>query len=146
MRLLFLFGIVNGALFPGEILVMYSMLAFVLFAFRNTSIRFLSWIAVFFFLQPVEWTRVIQYFADPDFEGVKNEVGYYWQHITKAQLENSFWNQLIINTQFGHLGTLAWSWSVGRISQTFGLFILGYWIGNTGKNLNLQKLGFSGNE
>ena len=64
--LLLLFGFVNAIFFPGEILVLYALIGFVLVPVRHLKDRTVAWIALILMLQPLEWIKVIYACLVPD--------------------------------------------------------------------------------
>jgi len=134
-RLLLLvgFALINGLFFPGEVLMLYALVGLVLFSVRNLRSQLLLLVGVFCLLQPIEWWHYIQYLTNPDFEMPARHGGEYWKLLKEAQLGNSFFNQVKANTLYGHKVSLIWAYEVGRLVQTAGLFIVGYWLGNNNK-------------
>lgn len=139
MLLLAGFAFVNGALFPGEVLLMYSILGVSLFFVRNLSSSKLLIVSVFFLLQPIDWTRLVYYLFNGEFILSLPRAGL-WAPIIEAQKGESLMMLLKSNTLNGHKVSLMWAWDVGRLSQTIGLFMFGFWLGkknmfdNTDKN------------
>lgn len=68
-RLLLLlgFGFVNSLFFPGEILVLYAILGFILVPVRHWSNKGLLILALILMLQPVEWLKVLCGFVNPEY-------------------------------------------------------------------------------
>ena len=68
-RLLLLlgFGFINASFFPGEILVLYAILGFVLVPVRHWSNKAVFILALFLMLQPLEWVKVICAVVNPEF-------------------------------------------------------------------------------
>ena len=63
--LLFFIACINSALFPGEILVLYALLGYVLIAVCRFSTRTVMAIAIVLLLQPFEWGQVIYALFNP---------------------------------------------------------------------------------
>ena len=53
------FGFVNSLFFPGEILVLYAILGFILVPVRHWKNRSLLILSFILMLQPVEWIKVV---------------------------------------------------------------------------------------
>ncbi|MCT4587530.1 MAG: DUF418 domain-containing protein [Carboxylicivirga sp.] len=134
-RLLLLvgFAIVNGAFFPGEVLMLYAIMGIVLFVVRNFKLQLLLFVAAFFLLQPIEWWHYFRYLTDAGFEMPGGNGGQYWRLLKEGQMGDSFWGLVKSNTLYGHKVSLIWAYEVGRLVQTAGLFILGYCLGKTDK-------------
>ena len=129
MLLLVCLALFNGLFFPGEVLMMYALVGVVLFLVRKFSDRALLIAALVLLLQPIEWGRYIYYLFNNDYLVPISEQGNYWRLLKEAQLGDSFINQVKANTLYGHKVSLMWAYDVGRMVQTGGLFVLGYWLG-----------------
>ncbi|MCT4648406.1 MAG: DUF418 domain-containing protein [Carboxylicivirga sp.] len=133
LLLLVVFAIVNGAFFPGEVLMLYAIMGIVLFVVRNFKLQLLLFVAAFFLLQPIEWWHYFRYLTDAGFEMPGGNGGQYWGLLKEGQMGDSFWGLVKSNTLYGHKVSLIWAYEVGRLVQTAGLFILGYCLGKTDK-------------
>lgn len=129
MLLLACFALFNGLFFPGEVLMMYAMVGVVLFVVRKFSNRALLIAALVLLLQPIEWGRYIYYIFNNEYLVPASEQGAYWKLLKEAQLGTSFLDQVKANTLYGHKVSLMWAYDVGRLVQTGGLFVFGYWLG-----------------
>ena len=128
MLLLAGFAVINGLFFPGEVLMMYALLGVVLFFVRNLSTKYLLLVAVFFLLQPIEWFRYVYYVFNNEYVPAFFNDGALWRQVTQGQQSSSFFELITSNTLYGHKASLMWAYNVGRLLQTAGLFVLGYWI------------------
>ena len=133
MLLLVGFALLNGAFFPGEVLLMYALVGLVLFFVRNLKSQIVLVVAILLLSQPIEWYRCLQYLNDPDFVMPVRHSGQYWQFLKEGQMSDSFWQLVKSNTLYGHKVSLLWAFEVGRIVQTAGLFVIGFWLGNTNR-------------
>lgn len=131
-RLLLLlgFGLINGLFFPGEILVLYALLGFLLVPIRHWSDKALFWLAVFLMLQPVEWGKIIYAAIDP--EANPQQLFYPLGNVYPQLRGDSLWEMIKVNFLKGHLASLNWAWCYGRVFQTTSLFIFGILIGRKG--------------
>lgn len=129
MVLLVGFALLNGAFFPGEVLSMYAMLGIVLFLVRHQRPIVLLFIASFFLLQPLEIGRFLYSLINADYSLPARQSSQYWGLLKEGQLGDSFWNLVKTNTLYGHKVTFYWSYEVGRLIQSAGLFVLGFWLG-----------------
>ena len=128
--LLLLFGFVNAIFFPGEILVLYALIGFVLVPVRHLKDRTVAWIALILMLQPLEWIKVIYACLVPD---ANPQQTYFSLGDVYPQLGgHSFWEMLKANFVTGQLASLNWAWSHGRVFQTASLFMLGMLLGRKG--------------
>ena len=129
MVLLAGFAVVNGMFFPGEVLMMYALLGTSLFVVRNFKLKFLVVVSVCLLLQPIEWYHYLHSLADNNYVAPSFSSGTYWNLLKEGQLSNSLVKLITTNTLYGHKASLIWSYSVGRVIQTCGLFVLGYLLG-----------------
>ncbi len=129
MLLLACFALFNGLFFPGEVLMMYALVGVVLFLVRKFSNKALLIAALFLLSQPIEWGRYIYHLINNDYTVPVYEMGKYWRLLKEAQLGNSFLDLVKANTLYGHKVSLMWAYDVGRLVQTGGLFVFGYWLG-----------------
>ena len=127
MLLLACFAFFNGLFFPGEVLLMYALVGIVLFIVRHCSAKALLIISILLLLQPIEWSKYICYLMDNSYEATPIKMG--WDKISEGQFGESFLELIKSNTLYGHKAALVWSYNVGRLLQTAGLFIFGYWLG-----------------
>lgn len=121
------FGFINALFFPGEILVLYALLGFVLVPVRNLSNRAVAWIAAVLMLQPVEWIKVAWALADPaaDPKQMLWSLGDVYPQLG-AQSLTEMWKA---NFTIGQLASLNWAWCYGRVFQTMALFMCGMLLG-----------------
>ncbi len=129
MLLLAGFAFINGLFFPGEVLLMYALVGPILLVFRKCKTKTLVFVAFIFLLQPVEWGHYIYYLLDNTHTYPNFRAGKLWGLIAEGQRGDSFLNLIKSNTLYGHKAGLIWAFKVGRLVQTAGLFILGFWIG-----------------
>lgn len=130
--LLFCIGCVNAAFFPGEILVLYSLVGFVLIPVCKLNNKTVLVIAVFLMLQPLEWGKFFYGMFNPDYV---REVELWRVHSAKMYpflAESDFWAMIKSNLWDGQLFSILWAWDYGRICQTASLFMLGMLIGRKG--------------
>ena len=139
MVLLAGFAVINGMFFPGEVLMMYAILGTTLFFVRNFKAQLLLIVSVFLLFQPIEWFHYIHYLVDNDYMAPTISSGKYWDLLKEGQLSDSFIDLITANTLYGHKVALIWSYNVGRLVQTAGLFVLGYWLGKKQLFLDSKK-------
>ena len=126
--LLLLFGFINASFFPGEILVLYAILGFVLVPVRHISDRALFITLAILMLQPLEWAKVAYAAVNP---AANPEQMIFSLVDVYPQLEgNNFWEMVKVNFVTGQLASLNWAWCYGRVFQTCALFMLGLLLGS----------------
>ena len=124
------FGFVNSLFFPGEILVLYALLGFVLVPVRHWSDRALMILAIILMLQPVEWLKVIYACCVP--EANPQQMIFSLGDVYPQLGGTSWWEMVKANFVTGQLASLNWAWCYGRVFQTASLFMIGLWIGRKG--------------
>lgn len=124
------FGFVNSLFFPGEILVLYALLGFVLVPVRHWSDRALMILAVFLMLQPVEWAKVVYACCIP--EANPQQMVFSLGDVYPQLGGTSWWEMVKANFVTGQLASLNWAWCYGRVFQTASLFMIGLWMGRKG--------------
>ena len=124
------FGFINAAFFPGEILVLYALIGFVLVPVRHWSNKALLALCVFLMLQPVEWAKVVYSALNPSENPV--QMIFSLGDVYPQLGGNSFIDMVKVNLVTGQLASLNWAWCYGRVFQTAALFMLGVYLGRKG--------------
>lgn len=127
--LLLLFGIVNTAFYQGDILTQYAVIGLVLIPFRKVNNRVLIWSAAFLLFQPTEWLR---FFISSTQAGVNPGDPASWAYFGQMHTYitgSSFIDTVVGNLSNGKTAVVLWTWENGRVLQTAGLFLLGFYLG-----------------
>ena len=124
------FGFINALFFPGEILVLYALLGFVLVSVRHLSDKVVAWIAFILMLQPLEWVKVVYALINP--EANPQQMIYSLSDVYPQLGGNSLWEMIKVNFVTGQLASLNWAWCYGRVFQTASLFMIGMLLGRKG--------------
>ncbi len=127
--LLLVIACINSTLFPGEILVLYALIGYVLIAVCRLSTRAATAIAVILLLQPLEWGELAYALMDPNFTMNGQWDAPYWGIVNNAQREGSFLELCKTTIWTGNVANMGWMLLHGRVTQTAGLFIAGMLIG-----------------
>ncbi|MCD7935915.1 MAG: DUF418 domain-containing protein [Tannerellaceae bacterium] len=127
--LLFFIACINSTLFPGEILVLYALLGYVLIAVCRLSTRTVTVIAVILLLQPLEWGQIIYALINPGYTINAELDAPYWEIVNIAQKEGSFFEMCKTAIWTGNIANMGWMLLHGRVTQTAGLFMIGMLIG-----------------
>ena len=129
--LLFCLGCLNAAFFPGEVLVLYAIVGFVLVPVCRLGNKTLLIIAIILMLQPYEWGKFFYAMYNPEYK-----VSSAWIEYSKAMYpylqDGNFWAMVKSNLWNGQLFSHLWAWEYGRFFQTASLFMLGMLIGRKG--------------
>ncbi len=127
--LLFFIACINSSLFPGEILVLYALLGYVLIVVCRLSSRTVMFIAVILLLQPFEWGQVIYALINPGYIINAQFDAPYWEVVNTVQKEGSFFEMCKTAIWTGNIANMGWMILHGRVTQTAGLFMIGMLIG-----------------
>jgi uncharacterized protein len=129
--LLMVFACINSTLFPGEILVLYVLVGYVLIAVCRLSSRTVAVIAVILLLQPIEWGQLIYALINPEYTMNAEFDAPYWEIVNTAQKEGSFLEMCKTAIWTGNIANMGWMLLHGRVTQTAGLFMIGMLIGRS---------------
>lgn len=143
LLILMIFACINSMLFPGEILVLYAFLGYVLIAVCRLSTRTVAVIAIILLSQPIEWGQIIYALINPEYINANAEFDApYWEIVNTAQKEASFLELCKITIGTGNIANMGWMLLHGRVTQTAGLFMVGMLIGRgkvfTDSNKNIK--------
>ena len=138
------FATLNAAFFPGgDVLLLFAIMGLVLFVVRKWSDKAVLAAAVFFTLQPMEWYHYVMSLLDSSYQLPDYGVGPMYDAVAEATKSGNFWDFIACNVTLGQKASLMWAVGAGRILQTAGLFLIGFYIGR--KQLfvvDRLKLGF----
>ena len=138
------FATLNAAFFPGgDVLLLFAIMGLVLFVVRNWSDKAVLIAAIFFTLQPMEWYHYVMSLLDSSYQLPDYGVGPMYHAVAEATKSGNFWDFIVCNVTLGQKASLMWAVGAGRILQTAGLFLIGFYIGR--KQLfvvDRLKLGF----
>ena len=124
------FGFVNASFFPGEILVLYALIGFVLVPVRHLSDKAVAWIALILMLQPLEWCKVVYALLCPTAN--PQQMIFSLADVYPQLGGHSLWEMIKVNFITGQLASLNWAWCYGRVFQTASLFMIGMLLGRKG--------------
>ena len=133
MILLFLIGNINAAFFPGDILVLYSIVGLTLIPVCKLNNKAILVIAIILILQPLEWAKYFYALLNPEYTSGAPAFLHHVNKIYPFLKGDNFMAMAKSNLWDGQLFSIKWAWDYGRFFQTSSLFMLGYIIGR--KNL-----------
>lgn len=124
------FATLNAAFFPaGDVLLLFAVVALVLFFARNWSDRAVLFVSILFLLQPVEWCHYIAHWINPAHQLPDLKVGEMYAEVAAYTKAGDFWPFVWGNITLGQKASLLWAVNAGRFFQTAGLFLLGFYMG-----------------
>lgn len=128
--LLAVFATINAAFFPaGDVLLLFVIVALILFAARNWSNKAILTVAIIFLLQPFEWYNYLASLINPMHILPDLGVGRMYEEVAVYTKEGNFWKFIWGNVTLGQKASFLWAVDAGRFFQTGGLFLLGFYIG-----------------
>ena len=137
--LLFIIGCFNGAFFPGDILVLYSIIGVVLVLVCRWSVRAILIAAIILMLQPLELGKFFYAMINPDYVPAAGVWRVHSQRMYPFLSQPDFWAMVKSNLWDGQLFSLLWAWGYGRFFQTASLFLLGMLMGRRQLFANLSE-------
>lgn len=118
MALLFCIGMINTALYNGDVLVSYSVIGLLLIPLGKLPTRWVAAVAAVLLLQPVELYQWLS--------GNAIVIEDTWSEPALAAFTGGgLWQTLAANAHYGQQMTLAWYFANGRLTQTLAMFLLG---------------------
>jgi len=133
MLLLVCFATINAAFFPaGDVLMLFAVVSPVLFLMRHRSDKSLIAVAIILLLQPVEWCHYIASLLDPSHRLPDLRVSEMYAEVVAYTRAGDFRDFIVGNVTLGQKASLLWAVNAGRLCQTAGLFLLGFYIGRKG--------------
>lgn len=128
--LLTLFATFNALFFPGgDVLMLFAIVGLVLFIVRNWSDRAVLITAIIFTLQPIEWFHYIAYLTDASHQLPDYGVGELYGVVNEVTASGNFGDFLLCNATIGQKASFMWAVGAGRVMQTAGLFLIGFYLG-----------------
>lgn len=124
------FATLNAAFFPGgDVLLLFALVGPVLFFLRNRSDRSILLVAVLCLFQPLEWGYYVAHLIHPAFQVPDLRVGDMYAQVADYVKTGHIKDFFIGNVTLGQKASLLWAVGAGRLFQTAGLFLLGFYIG-----------------
>lgn len=124
------FATLNAAFFPaGDVLLLFVVVALVLFVTRNWSDKAILIAAIILLFQPVEWYHYIASLIDRSHQLPDLQVGAMYQEVAEYTKAGFLGDFFLGNITLGQKASLLWAVNAGRFFQTGGLFLLGFYLG-----------------
>lgn len=129
MVLLVGFGMLNTFFFNGDILVSYALFGMLMPLVARCGNRTVALLSLFLLIQPVEIYQLVSVLLNPNYQLIDADSGRYFAAMGTYQSTGSIWECGWANLKYGQLGTFAWDFESGRLTQLPGLFFLGLLVG-----------------
>jgi len=130
--LLLFFAQLHAMFYPGDILVLYAIVGFILIAMSKASNKLVLCTAIILMLQPVEWYRFAASVIDIDYVAYQKINWNYFTKVSPVLAEGKLLSVLRTNLWEGQLFSNLWQIENGRLFQTASLFLLGMLSGRKG--------------
>lgn len=138
--LLSIFGLINSAIFEGDILSIYAFVGFFLIPIVYLNDKTILIIAIILLLQPFELVQLFNAFLHPEMHVSNPKSWTYFGKMGEYITGDSFIDTLIGNLTNGKKAIWLWSWENGRFFHILALFMLGYLAGKKELfNINLAN-------
>lgn len=127
--LLFGWGCLNSVFYTGDVLVLFSFVGVILVLTSRLSDRVVLGIAIFLFLQPVQWVKIIYSLFHPDYVADMSVPEPNYRELAQvAMLEGNF-TDMIKGAWNSQMYSFTWWVMSCRIFQVGALFLMGMLIG-----------------
>ncbi|HTG56836.1 MAG TPA: hypothetical protein VL943_11245, partial [Niabella sp.] len=128
------FACLNAAFFPaGDILGLYAMVGLFTLLLVKLPLKWLPYIVVFFLLQPLLSIQIAINLLGGSLSVISYNSSSYMKEVESAITNGNFLNIIWTNLTKGQIGDFLWALEVGRVSQTIGLILLGFYLGKSGR-------------
>ena len=124
MLLLFFIGCINIAFYDGDILTTYALCGLLLIACHRLSNRWLWVLTVAVLLQPFELWQLFSGWTMPS-----DWIWHDYALLSRHHQESGFWLNVVQNLRYAFPANLGYFALTGRLTQIFGLFLLGLLFG-----------------
>lgn len=134
------FATLNAAFFPaGDVLLLFAVIGLVLFLVRNWSDKAILVATIFFLVQPIEWYHYIASLINPAHQMPDLGIGAMYSEVAAYTQEGNFGKFILGNITLGQKASFLWAVGAGRLLQTAGLFLLGFYIGRKQLFITTEK-------
>ena len=129
MVLLFIWGLIDLAMYNGDILGTYAAMGLLMVPLVKAPDKLLKALAVFLFLQPVEIFFIVAGSINPELPPLDTGTGALWGPLYQACGNGSFLDVAREGLKSGVQLNFGWAIENGRLTQTLMLFITGFLLG-----------------
>lgn len=130
MILLLGFSTINAAFFPGgDVLLLFVIISPFLFFTRNSRNGTILAVSLICLMQPLEILRLVNEFFHLFPNIFDFQLKDMYSTITEYTKRGDFTNFIIQNITYGQKASLCYALTTGRLFQTAGFFLLGFYIG-----------------
>lgn len=132
------FACLNAIFFPaGDILGLYIVVGFVVLLLVKLPLKWMPYLSVFFLLQPLVWIQIVINLFNGNLHIINYNSSSFINDVDAAIAGGNILEIIWTNLTKGEIGNIVWALEVGRISQTIGLMLLGYYLYGSGQYILL---------
>ncbi len=136
------FACINALFFPdGDILGLYVIIGLIVLLLVKLPLKWLPYVASFFLLQPLVWFQIIIHLFNGNINIIEHNSSSLLNAVNHTIANGSFLEIMWVNLTKGQIGNFVWAFEVGRVSQTIGLMLLGYYLGESGRLVQFIEKG-----
>ncbi|MEJ8762111.1 DUF418 domain-containing protein [Phocaeicola sp. HCN-40430] len=137
---LVIFGYINALIFPGgDPLVSFALSSVILIVASFLPTKGVLLLAGLLLVQPIEIYHILNYYITGAAPETKNLSDAFYVQLAPYIENGNIMEMFKANVTIGMKACLLWAYDFGRVTQTPGLFCLGYWLYITGFFNNGRK-------
>lgn len=130
------FACLNAIFFPdGDILGLYVVVGLLVLLLVKLPLKWVPYLVVFFLSQPLVWIQMIIHLAGGDANILNYHSSDFIRDVDNTIARGNIPEIVWTNLTKGQIGNFLWALEMGRISQTIGLMLLGFYLGQSGRFL-----------
>ena len=128
------FACLNAIFFPdGDILGLYVVVGLLVLLLVKLPLKWMPYLVVFFLSQPLVWIQIIIHLAGGNVNILNYHSSDFIKDVDNTIISASIPEIVWTNLTKGQIGNFLWALEMGRISQTIGLMLLGFYLGQSGR-------------
>ncbi len=128
------FACLNAIFFPdGDILGLYAVVGLLVLLLVKLPLKWVPYLVVFFLFQPLVWIQMIIHLAGGNINILNYHSSDFVTEVDNTISSGSIPEIVWTNLTKGQIGNFLWALETGRISQTIGLMLLGFYLGQSGR-------------
>lgn len=128
------FACLNAIFFPdGDILGLYVIVGLLVLLLVKLPLKWVPYLVIFFLSQPLVWIQIIIHLAGGNVNILNYHSSDFIKDVDKTIISGNIPEIIWTNLTKGQIGNFLWALEMGRISQTIGLMLLGFYLGQSGR-------------
>ena len=128
------FACLNAIFFPdGDILGLYVVVGLLVLLMVKLPLKWVPYLVVFFLSQPLVWIQMIIHLAGGNVNILNYHSSAFVMDVDNTIRSGNIPEIVWTNLTKGQIGNFLWALETGRVSQTIGLMLLGFYLGQSGR-------------